>query len=59
MGKVLQQVDEMERRLIKNMLKEKVPLSTVQKSTSRNPEAICSNSASKATRPKVVKDAVR
>ena len=58
MGKVLQQVDETEHRLIKNMLKEKVPWSTVQKITGRSPEAICSDSASKATKPKAVKDAV-
>ena len=58
MGQVLKQVDETEHRLIKNMLKEKVPWSTVQKSTSRSPEAIRSNSGSKATKPKVVKDTV-
>ncbi len=58
MGKVLQQVDETEHRLIKNMLEEKVPWSTVQKSTGRSPEVICSKSAPKATKPKAVKDAV-
>ena len=46
MGKALRQVDETEHRLIKNMLKEKVPQSTGQKSTSRSLEAIRSDSAS-------------
>ena len=57
MGKVLRQVDETEHRLIKNMLKEKVPWSGVQKITGRSPEAIDSNSTLKATQLKAVKDA--
>ena len=58
MGQVLKQADETEHRLIKNMLEEKVPWSTVQKITGRRPEAIRSNSTMKARKLKAVKDAV-